>query len=147
MSESSMEATSSLRAKLIRKLEANHSLIEVNDTKLFDFNMIADIIEITWPNADKAWLEALRSGRYRQGYKQLRKVEGEGPMVSYCCLGVACEIKDLRREGDRYYYGQESSLTRLPTGLDLGIVGNAGISSWDAVIARLRDGSLWPEIA
>ncbi len=39
-------------------------------------------------NADiKAkWLEALRSGEYQQGRRQLRKGD------TYCCLGVLCDL-------------------------------------------------------
>ncbi len=38
------------------------------------------------PVFKKKWLEALRSGKYKQATGQLEK-EGE-----YCCLGVACKI-------------------------------------------------------
>jgi hypothetical protein len=37
----------------------------------------------------KAWIEALRSGRYKQGMHQLRTVENE-----FCCWGVLCDIVD-----------------------------------------------------
>lgn len=35
------------------------------------------------------WIEALRSGAYKQGQKQLKKG------ASYCCLGVLCEVAGL----------------------------------------------------
>lgn len=35
------------------------------------------------------WLEALRSGRYKQGRTLLRSIDDE-----YCCLGVLCDIVD-----------------------------------------------------
>ena len=35
----------------------------------------------------KKWVEALRSGKYRQCRDQLAK-----PTGAYCCLGVACEV-------------------------------------------------------
>ncbi len=38
----------------------------------------------------KAWLEALRSGRFRQGRGRLHKVTPEGH--EFCCLGVLCEL-------------------------------------------------------
>ena len=43
-------------------------------------------------NKDKvrAWVEALRSGEYRQGRDRLATVDNEA--VNYCCLGVACEV-------------------------------------------------------
>jgi hypothetical protein len=37
------------------------------------------------------WVAALRSGDYNQATGTLRKV-GEDGSVSYCCLGVACEL-------------------------------------------------------
>lgn len=42
-------------------------------------------------NNAKKWVEALRSGEFKQGTKHLRGFE-----ETYCCLGVACEI--YRRE-------------------------------------------------
>ncbi|SRR6266404_5786977 len=60
----------------------------------------------------KLWIEALRSGKYRQGKGQLNVKE------SMCCLGVACELfiqnggtlsrevihgDDVRYGGDDYY--------------------------------------------
>lgn len=55
----------------------------------------------------KAWLDALRSGKYQQGNNQLRKGE------YFCCLGVLCDIHNkmtgegqwtVREDPDRYYY-------------------------------------------
>jgi hypothetical protein len=37
----------------------------------------------------KLWLEALRSGKYKQGHNNLKTSD------SYCCLGVACELSKL----------------------------------------------------
>jgi hypothetical protein len=39
------------------------------------------------PEIKQKWVEALRSGKYKQGYKQLRDENG-----AYCCLGVLCEV-------------------------------------------------------
>lgn len=36
------------------------------------------------------WVEALRSGDYKQGKGALRDING-----NYCCLGVACEISGV----------------------------------------------------
>ena len=36
------------------------------------------------------WVEALRSGQYRQGANYLRKNNGQED--EFCCLGVLCEI-------------------------------------------------------
>lgn len=40
------------------------------------------------PEIKSLWVEALRSGRYRQGQSYLHSVEDD----QYCCLGVLCEI-------------------------------------------------------
>lgn len=47
----------------------------------------------------RKWVEALRSGAYKQAKGQLRKVSTTGNILKstvkvhgYCCLGVACEI-------------------------------------------------------
>lgn len=37
------------------------------------------------PNQQK-WVDALRSGKYNQGYRVLQNGNG------YCCLGVACDV-------------------------------------------------------
>lgn len=39
------------------------------------------------PTFKKAWVKALRSGKYEQGVGELK-----GPQGKYCCLGVACQI-------------------------------------------------------
>lgn len=36
------------------------------------------------------WIKALRSGKYKQAQRTLRRRKGSG--ACYCCLGVACEI-------------------------------------------------------
>jgi len=41
----------------------------------------------------KAWLEALRSGKYKQGFGELKTKEG------YCCLGVLCDLYTKSKEG------------------------------------------------
>jgi len=39
----------------------------------------------------KKWLEALRSGEYKQGKRTLRRREPNGEW-SFCCLGVLCDL-------------------------------------------------------
>ena len=41
-------------------------------------------------NSAKLWVKALRSGKYKQGYKQLKTVSTKGDR--HCCLGVLCEL-------------------------------------------------------
>jgi hypothetical protein len=42
-----------------------------------------------WTEPQKAWLVALRSGKYKQARYQLMTSSG------FCCLGVACDISGL----------------------------------------------------
>lgn len=45
----------------------------------------------------KAWVAALRSGKYKQGRGSLRTPDGE-----FCCWGVLCDLapKDVMRDED-----------------------------------------------
>lgn len=40
----------------------------------------------------KEWIEALRSGKYKQGKMQLKLAHKKGDQ--FCCLGVLCDIID-----------------------------------------------------
>ena len=42
------------------------------------------------------WIDALRSGKYKQGESMLRRFEGDDgdTEASYCCLGVLCELEN-----------------------------------------------------
>lgn len=42
------------------------------------------------PEIKRQWLEALRSGEYKQGRRYLRR-EFKGDSL-YCCIGVLCEL-------------------------------------------------------
>ena len=59
------------------------------------------------PDAKAAWLEALRSGRYKQGKGYLRTEKDE-----FCCLGVLCDLgvkkawDSLTAPGYRSYNGE-----------------------------------------
>lgn len=72
-------------------------------------------------NADiKAkWVEALRSGKYRQGVGALKKECIDDGSLRYCCLGILCDIHDQSqwidpmRTGARWSYGKYF-LTGLP---------------------------------
>ena len=37
------------------------------------------------------WVNALKSGNYKQGIEKLRTKDDDGGMI-YCCLGVLCDI-------------------------------------------------------
>jgi hypothetical protein len=43
------------------------------------------------------WVKALRSGRYVQAQNALREKDFYTKRVSYCCLGVLCNVSDLGR--------------------------------------------------
>ncbi len=47
------------------------------------------------------WLEALRSGKYVQGHRRLRRVTDLGK-VTHCCLGVLCEVMGVEYGGAQY---------------------------------------------
>jgi hypothetical protein len=40
----------------------------------------------------QAWVDALRSGEYKQTTRVLCRLDGNGKPVGYCCLGVACDL-------------------------------------------------------
>lgn len=62
------------------------------------------------------WVDALRSGEYRQGHLALRDIGVNGNPDSYCCLGVLCDLaeksgvvnKSADTTGLYYKYGTES---------------------------------------
>ena len=62
------------------------------------------------------WLEALRSGRYKQGKYRLRNSRDE-----FCCLGVLCDIsgegewEHSSSIGYLYKRGEEQDKNVLPT--------------------------------
>lgn len=63
------------------------------------------------PNQQK-WVDALRSGDYKQTNGRLRDNNG------FCCLGVGCEIFDVRKEcfmpEEIWKYGNENSVEVAP---------------------------------
>lgn len=44
------------------------------------------------PEIKAKWIEALRSGKYKQGHSHLRQRDKETGEERYCCLGVLCDI-------------------------------------------------------
>lgn len=70
----------------------------------------------------KKWIDALRSGKYRQGTGRLIRTgisENE-----YCCLGVLCSVMGMEEEGDVFrdkttHLGYETALAELAEQLGL----------------------------
>lgn len=52
----------------------------------------------------KKWVEALRSGEYKQGRRYLRNSGNE-----FCCLGVLCDLIDPERWSSKPTYGPSNS--------------------------------------
>lgn len=44
----------------------------------------------------EAWVEALRSGDYKQGLGMLSNLDEKD--IRHCCLGVACEVYNRRKD-------------------------------------------------
>lgn len=97
----------------------------------------------------KKWIEALRSGNYRQGVDSLATIRDYGD-IEYCCLGVACELYAQEHDiditesvnGTRLYYGdQEYS---LPTVVKewLGLADEHGTFYKDSLPEKHKDMSL-----
>lgn len=65
----------------------------------------------------RLWIKALRSGKYQQKQSALRVIE-DGT-VSYCCLGVLCEVYrgatgKGKWEGSGFIVGGAFSTSQLP---------------------------------
>lgn len=43
------------------------------------------------------WLDALESGKYKQGKSKLKYTDGEGK-CNFCCLGVGCELLNIENK-------------------------------------------------
>lgn len=56
------------------------------------------------PKIKKLWVEALRSGKYKQGKRALKTKNG------YCCLGVLCDISNLGEWKEFSYLGEDLTL-------------------------------------
>lgn len=61
------------------------------------------------PNLKKRWVNALRSGKYRQGKGKLRSFDDK-----FCCLGVLCDIEGAKWQVDGDHYNADGSGAFLP---------------------------------
>ena len=76
----------------------------------------------------KKWVEALRSGKYKQGFSRLKYNNGED--VRYCCLGVLCEISGRGSWNENNIYVTPTAAEKL--GLPLEVIQWAGLAGDDA---------------
>ena len=94
------------------------------------------------------WVEALRSGEYKQGLGRLRSKEGR-----YCCLGVLCDLhaKDTGTEwrscSDLPSFGYLGMSGALPDEVE--VWADAQLDAWrESKVIRLNDsGSSFTDIA
>ena len=65
------------------------------------------------------WLDALRSGKYKQSYGYLYNPNKEGIYpVGYCCFGVLCEVTNIEKDdkNEAYIFDGMKMYSRVPTG-------------------------------
>lgn len=63
------------------------------------------------PGIKKRWLEALRSGEYKQGRSFLRAKDKNGDL-RHCCLGVLTDLFVNDHVGTRWYEEDKDQFTR-----------------------------------
>lgn len=91
-----------------------------------DFSSIEPVSRepFTFGPKQTAWLEALESGKYAQGRHLLKNGN------SYCCLGVLCELDQLKydAESGEFEHGETLHNQFLPGDYweSVGLRGNAG---------------------
>ena len=107
----------------------------------------------------KKWIEALRSGEYKQGMGVLREEDNK-----FCCLGVACDISGLGEwkydledsDGINLSYVIEESVKKysndgllpLPVQFWVGLRSNAGDAFESGSLIQINDtGSSFKEVA
>lgn len=84
------------------------------------------------------WTTALRSGKYIQGTRALKKVNEQ---TQNCCLGVLCEIMGLMEEADHperlyhiafFVHGGTRSASTIPNGLarELGVTDSIRLNGY-----------------
>lgn len=96
------------------------------------------------PNAKK-WVEALRSGKYRQGKNALATEDGR-----YCCLGVACELAAAEGVAQKVGFGQfDGAKFELPASVIewLGLNDSCGGFEGDALCLMNDAGKRFKTIA
>lgn len=97
------------------------------------------------PGIKTKWLEALRSGKYKQGQKTLQQGD------RFCCLGVLCDVMGVEKakfgDDDNPGYAFEGSATAL---IPSGPADRAGLvegTQWALVDLNDNKGKSFAEIA
>ena len=95
------------------------------------------------PN-QRAWVDALRSGKYKQGDMALQTDQ------TFCCLGVACDL--ARKAGVEVTLNQDNEITGEHLGNEpqvkdwLGLRNNSGVLSSTISLVSLNDSGISFEI-
>lgn len=94
------------------------------------------------PEIKILWLDALKSGEYKQGRHALCKINKKGEK-EYCCLGVLCEVAikngiDLRIEDHDGEFSYDGNVAYHPKK----VADWSGLTNTDAsLLIRINDGS------
>lgn len=72
------------------------------------------------PRVKKLWIDALRSGKYKQAVNALKDIKNDGTVRGYCCLGVLQELYNIEHnlplnEGMRDENGRAKPFPQLQT--------------------------------
>jgi len=104
------------------------------------------------------WIDALKSGDFKQGKGRLKALDGDGE-VAYCCLGVLCEIASQEDQGsfsdkhglskDVYFFntGEDVYTTSFPEPNTLEWAGLANSDAWNLVDLNDGGGKTFEDIA
>lgn len=94
----------------------------------------------------RTWLEALRSGKFRQGTWALKKLAGWDNEPYHCCLGVLCEAAGLKEgelgavKGFKTFWDPAEPNTPCSTGLPPAFRVRAGLDAMDEInLVRMND--------
>jgi hypothetical protein len=86
----------------------------------------------------RKWVEALRSGKYKQGQHHLKWNN------TFCCLGVLCDISKVGSWGDgpkHAYYCDKSATLPDDVLAETGVKHSSGvIGTWGTTLVELNDG-------
>ena len=96
------------------------------------------------PQFKNAWVAALRSGEYTQGYGFLHQLDPDGH-DTYCCLGVACEVAKKLRMNIGLVTADAEILPDYAAGV-MGFYDRAGTTS-EGLTIILSDGNEYGSLA